>query len=87
MEAIARIWRANCAETAARMSEHLDGELTGLRRRRIVAHLARCEECTAVLASLARTVDSVRRLGRANVPGVSGVDAVIERIRLEGASA
>lgn len=67
------------------MSEHLDDELRGLRRRRIVAHLARCEECSAVLASLARTVDRLRRLGRTDVSGASSVDAVIERIRLEAA--
>jgi anti-sigma factor RsiW len=87
MEAIARMWRASCAETAARMSDHLDGELTGIRRRRIAAHLARCEECSAVLASLSRTVDSLRRLGRSEVPGISTVDAVLARIRVEGAPA
>lgn len=76
----------SCAETQERLSDRLDGELRGLRRLRVAAHLLRCQRCRAVLRSLGWTVEQVRLLGRSNFvppPGPSVTDDVVTRIRRE----
>lgn len=76
----------SCEETGERLSDRLEGELRGLRRLRVAAHLSRCDRCRAVLRSLTRTVDQVRELGRADFappPAGSVTDGVVERIRHE----
>ncbi len=80
----ARLWIASCEETGERLSEHLEGELRGLRRGRILRHLARCEHCRAILASLSRAVEHLRSFGRVYPPPAPAVaDAVLARIRRE----
>jgi len=78
----------SCEETQAQLSARLEGELRGLRRLRVAAHLARCHGCQSVMRSLARTVEQVRLLGKAPdfapaQPGQSVSDDVAERIRRE----
>ena len=81
---ITTLWNGSCHETGGHLSEHLDGELRGLRRLRVVRHLARCEMCRAVLKSLSRTIEGLRSLGRVELePAPSVVPAVMARIRGE----
>jgi predicted anti-sigma-YlaC factor YlaD len=86
MELVMRPWVATCAETRERLSAHLDGELVGREAKRVLRHLARCHHCRELLASLARAVDQITSLGRADVPvqAASVVDPVINRVRAEG---
>lgn len=75
-----------CAETRAHLSEHLEGELTGRRAKRVLRHLHGCERCQAVLRSLAQAVEHLRELGRAEPsPHPSLADAVLTRVRREAA--
>jgi anti-sigma factor RsiW len=84
MTTITSWWQGSCHETEQRLSDHLEGELRGRRRRRILRHLARCEPCRAALESLMRTVEELRQLGRAElVPAPQLADAVIERVQYE----
>jgi anti-sigma factor RsiW len=46
----------------ARMSAYADGELTGSRRERMKGHLARCERCRQLLASLQATIAAAKAL-------------------------
>jgi predicted anti-sigma-YlaC factor YlaD len=85
MTVIARVLYGSCAETRGHLSEHLEGELRGFRRFRVLGHLARCERCRAVLASLARTVEQLRTLARDEPEVGSVADAVVDRIRQEEA--
>jgi anti-sigma factor RsiW len=72
-----------CDETRDCLSDHVEGELRGLRRRRVLRHLERCERCQAVLESLLRTVDRLRSLANAEIPSPSVADAVVARVRRE----
>lgn len=80
-----RPWIGSCADTAARLSDHLEGELPATEERRVRRHLARCKRCAFMYDSLVRAVERVRALGRedidAPVPSVSEV--VAARIRHE----
>jgi anti-sigma factor RsiW len=81
MTTIAWLWQGNCEETERHLSDRVDGELRGLRRFRILRHLARCELCAAALESLRRTVESLWVLGRPETaPALSLADDVVERI-------
>jgi len=76
----------SCEETGEFLSSRMEGELRGLRRLRVSAHLWRCDGCRVVLGSLSRTVERLGAIGQAGFapplrPSVSSV--VIERIRLE----
>lgn len=73
---------ATCHETGAALSDYLEGDLSGLRRLRVVRHLARCEKCRRVLDSLTRTVERIRSL-EPLPPSPVIVDDVVERIRRE----
>lgn len=78
------LWNGSCHETGEHLSEHLEGELRGLRRLRVARHLARCELCQAVLRSLIRTLEELRSLApAAPAPAPSVVPAVVARIREE----
>jgi anti-sigma factor RsiW len=80
---IARLWIGSHQWTAGQLSDYLDGELRGLRRRRVLAHLSSCDRCRTVLGSLERAVEALRSLGQAEpLPG-SSVDVVLARIRAE----
>lgn len=84
---LVRPWVATCAETRDRLSAHLEDELRGRERKRVLRHLVRCPHCRQMLRSLARTVEGLRSLGRgANLPptGPSVADAVVDRIRRGG---
>ncbi len=84
VETIKHPFRATCAETSASLSEHLEGELHGLRRWRILRHLATCERCQAILRSLKETVENLRALGRSEPDAEPTLaDRVIERIVTE----
>lgn len=76
----------SCEETQEQLSDRLEGDLRGLRRLRVAAHLSRCDRCRAVMRSLSRTVEQVRLLAQADFfppPGPSVTDDVVERIRRE----
>jgi predicted anti-sigma-YlaC factor YlaD len=75
------LFTASCAVTARHLSEHLDGELRGLRRLRVARHLGECPRCRAVYETLVRTVSSLRALGRELPPERPELaDAVVRRI-------
>jgi anti-sigma factor RsiW len=78
-------WVATCRETRDRLSDYLDGDLGTRTRTRIKRHLARCEHCRALLASLTRTLDQLRSLGGGDegAPEPATVRAVVERIERE----
>lgn len=78
---VTQLWNGSCEETGEHLSEHLDGELRGLRRHRIHRHLARCELCQAVLRSLLRTVEKLHSLGLKPIAAPSIAPAVVARIR------
>ena len=81
------MWRGSHDETAQYLSEHVEGELRGLRRWRILRHLARCQPCSAALHSLVRTLEGLRALGRTELePKPSVAEAVVVRIRSERGS-
>ncbi len=81
---ITTLWNGTCRETGEHLSEHLEGELHGLRRLRIHRHLVRCELCQTVLRSLARTLAALRSLGTIEpAPTPSVVPAVVATIREE----
>ena len=78
-------WVATCRETAARLSDYLEGDLGARTHRRIARHLARCKHCQALLASVTSTLEQLRSLGSIE-PGSAEpatVRAVIERIERE----
>lgn len=83
MSTLARPINGSCEETRDRLSDHLEGTLPPRRERRVRRHLRYCRRCRSVYASLVRTVESVRELGRRDdvEPSGSAVRAVIERIR------
>ena len=86
MSVLMKPWVASCEETRERLSDHLDGELTGREQKRVLRHLVRCPHCRALLESLARTLAHLRSLGQVEVlvpAPVQTADAVIERIRRE----
>lgn len=80
-----RPWIGSCAETEARLSDHLDGDLPPAEERRMRRHLARCRRCASVFDSLARAVERVRSLGREDMvaPMPSVAEPVAARIRHE----
>lgn len=45
-----------------RLSEYVDGELTGAERRELEAHLGECRECATTLEQLGRVMDRARQL-------------------------
>ena len=78
-------WIATCRETGDRLSDYLEGDIGARTRRRVSRHLARCEHCQALLASLTRTLEQVRSLGGMELgsPELATVRAVVERIERE----
>jgi predicted anti-sigma-YlaC factor YlaD len=83
MDFVLRLWTGTCEHTRDRLSAHLEGALRGREAKRVLRHLARCPHCREALRSLARTVDGLGSLGRADAlspaqPSVAG--AVVDRI-------
>ena len=66
----------------AQMSAYVDGELADQRRRRMEGHLARCERCRQLLASLRATVSAARSLPSPSspTPPIDRAAAVIARL-------
>ena len=84
MDVLLRPWVATHGETSERLSALLEGALGGREAKRVLRHLARCSSCREALRTLARTVDGLRSLGRADAlaPAQQSVaNAVVERIR------
>jgi len=84
MDLVLRPWVATCAETRERLSAVLEGTLHRREAKRVLRHLARCPNCREALRTLARTMEGLRSLGRAdalapNEPSVA--HAVAARIR------
>jgi predicted anti-sigma-YlaC factor YlaD len=87
VEAVLRPWVATHEETQERLSAHIEGELRGREAVRVLRHLARCPHCREALRTLARAVDGLRSLGRADSlppPQPSVADAIVDRIRRGG---
>jgi predicted anti-sigma-YlaC factor YlaD len=76
----------SCDEARDRLSDHLDGELRGWRRLRVVRHLRSCDRCREVVASLARAIEQLRSLGRNDPTQLTVADAVVARIQQGGKS-
>jgi len=80
-----RPWIGSCAETEARMSDHLERDLPVRQERRVRRHLMHCRRCRLAYESLLGVVDHLRAFGQndlaASVPSVA--DAVVERVRHE----
>lgn len=66
--------------TARRLSEYLDGTLSGRDGARVEAHIASCPECRNDLAELRRTSELLRSL-RAGVESPDLAASILERIR------
>jgi predicted anti-sigma-YlaC factor YlaD len=75
-------WIATCRETRDHLSDYLDDELGARTRIRIMRHLARCEQCRALLDSLTRTLEQLRSLGSIDQtsPAPATVRAIVERV-------
>ncbi|MGH2952075.1 MAG: anti-sigma factor family protein [Solirubrobacterales bacterium] len=67
--------------THARLSEYMDHELGPQEASRVEEHIGVCPHCRRVLATLRRTLASLRSLHAEPEPGVA--DGVIERLREE----
>lgn len=50
-----------CREVLARLSQHLDGELSPDERARVVAHVTACDTCDRFGDRFARAIDALRR--------------------------
>lgn len=50
------------------LSAHLDGELDDFERRRVAAHLSRCDRCRIEIADLSRARAAVRALPQLELP-------------------
>lgn len=85
MSFLMRPWAGSCAETEARLSDHLDGDLSAAKDRRVHRHLARCRQCQSVFDSLTRVVERLRSLGREDIEAAmpSMAETVATRIRRE----
>jgi anti-sigma factor RsiW len=74
-------------ETAAHLSDLVDGELSGFRRSRVERHLHRCDGCRALLRSLAATVERLRDFSRREMQADPALaDRVVARLQAETAS-
>lgn len=62
-----------CAQTRARLSEFLDGELSVPDRELVQAHLDGCARCRRVLEELRQTVALLRGL-RGGIPDATSVE-------------
>ena len=56
-----------CRELLVKLSNFVDGELTGPERRAVVAHLKRCPCCQAMADGLQHTVETCRKAGTARL--------------------
>jgi anti-sigma factor RsiW len=59
---------SGCNATQARLSEYLDGRLTGREMQPVAAHLERCRECADEWAALKQTQASLAGLGPVQAP-------------------
>ena len=67
--------------THAHLSEYIDAELSPAERARVEEHVSICPHCTRVLATLKRTLESLRGLPTDAPPHLA--DSVIDRLRGE----
>jgi anti-sigma factor RsiW len=83
MKALMDMLVGSCEQTREQLSDHIEGELRGLRRLRVRLHLAGCSACSAVARSLRETVERLRQLEEsfAPRPAPSAAPAVLERLR------
>ncbi len=58
----------HCRDLVELASDHLDGALGDAERRRVDAHLARCDGCSTYMAQLRATVEAIGRLERPGLP-------------------
>ncbi len=65
----ARMDLAEPHPTARQLSDYLDDDLTGRRRRAVEAHLRTCEACSTVLAELRQVTELGFRLDEPSEPG------------------
>ena len=77
------IMAGSCEETRELLSEHVEGELRGLRRLRVRLHLLGCDACSAAARSLRKTIGRLHELedSFAPRPAPSVAPAVLERIQ------
>ncbi len=85
MNVLTRPLIGSCADTEARLSDYVDGELATASARRLRLHFFVCRGCRRMHASFLATVEQVRALGRADAetPTPSLAESVAERIRHE----
>lgn len=63
-----RLERLSCRERVELLCAYLDRELPAARRKLIAEHKRSCRPCSALLASLTRTVKTLRALKREKAP-------------------
>ena len=68
-----------CGEVLAELSDFLDGDLPGERRRRMEAHLLGCEECARFGGAFTTALQSLRS-GKSGPPGEA--ESVFQRLRV-----
>ena len=84
MKTLRRLLTGSHEHTESRMSEHLDEELRGFGRFRLVQHLAWCEGCSSMYECLRVTVGGLRSMkSQQPEPAPAIADAVIEQIHRE----
>ena len=83
MRSLMNMMAGSCEETRELLSEHVDDELTGVRRLRVRLHLAGCDACSAAARSLRKTIERLRELDDTFVPTAapSVAPAVLKRIQ------
>lgn len=72
----------SCSEIYTHLCENLDAKIDSEECRRIKAHIAECENCTALLDSLKKTVYLYRKYPTPKVPAAARTD-LFAVIRLE----
>lgn len=66
-----------------RVSDYIDGEVSGAHAQRVEEHVSRCPRCRRLLAALERTVAALRQLDRPPLVGGDVAERVIVRLRAE----
>jgi anti-sigma factor RsiW len=65
--------RERCRQTRDLMSDYLDGELDPAVEAAARRHVRRCPSCRRMLASLKRTIQGLRELGRSETVAGSSI--------------
>ncbi len=76
-----KLERSSCRRRVALLLDYLDRELPASERKLLARHRASCRSCAGLLASLERTVRTLRALKRTSKPPVSARRALAAALR------